>query len=782
MLIAGAVGLSSQGAHAQADAAPMRTRAPQPRLAAKPPADLPFRSIAASAEDLTLRGEFASTERTVFLSPTDALRAQAFRVGFSNTVSNLPEVSRLSVRINDQLIGDIALNATTETGQAVFAIPPGVLVPGVNAIRFTANQRHRVDCSIDATYELWTQISPAHTGLVNIAPTPSVRGLAELPMLAGLAAGRTPIRLRLPDGFDTAALDQAMRAANALILAGAIMHPSIEVASTPGTGPGIDLVLGGVSPAGAGLRLAPEIGLYINQESDPSRAVVSIIGSPEIDLNLSIRRLEAFAAQAERPGSRAGQRALANLIGRRIGNGSSLTFGDLGLETRAFDGHLMQMSSRLVLPADFFPAPHGAARLTLDSSFAGRASLDQRISVSINDQVAAIVPIMNPGRGGLNGRTIELPLESFKPGANIVTVEALMSDAKAACDATLAHAPAARLIIGAGSSISFDRLARAASYPNLSATLGLSLPYTDADTPLAIGVSARDPAYLDGALTMIGRMVASAQMPLNTSFRFRPLDNAAEAGIFFGAPSEAPREPSGLGTPVAGGAGDQPANVATARTRLAAAAGEGTTQTDGTAQSLIPGISSPATASDLVRSAGGATDGASRNWLPKASDLRGIATWLENFGLLDKARDGNAARSFDDTTDALEIRQTAQRHGGSSALSAFFEPSTRPVVQTAVLGADPAAFVALVEKATTDQFWSRLNGEAARVRIDDWGPTNLGVQERVYSAISDRSPGNIRLVAAGWLSLNPSYYLAILGGLVALLALTTTIALRARRA
>lgn len=778
ILLAGVV-LSAVPAQAQVEEA-------SPKLAllrsgAKASQDAPFRPIAATRDDLILRGEFATSERTVFLSANDALRATAFRIGFSNTVSNLPEASRLTVRINDQIVGEIPLSATSDLGNAQFPVQPGLLVPGFNAVRFTVSQRHRVDCSVDATYELWTQISPAHTGLVNISPAPTLRGLADLPMLAGLDAGRTPIRLRLPQGADASTLDQAMRALNALILGATITQPVVEVSSEPGVGPGIDLVMGSGPALAAAQRLAPELGLFVGREGE--RTLVSFADTAEADINLTIRRLETFAAKAERPGSKAGLRSLANTLVRRVGNDASLSFTELGMESRPFDGHLLQMSSRLMLPADFFPAPYGAARLTLDSAFAGQASLSQRISISVNDQIAAIVPIMNPGKGGLNGRTIELPLENFKPGANIISVEANLSDPKAACDATAGQAsPGARLVIGPTSRISFDRLGRASSYPNLSATLGYGYPYAEADKPLMIGVSNQDPAFLDGALTMIARMVATAQHPIPTAFRFGMLDSA-DQGIFFGSTGEAPRDRTRFETPVAQTAPQLIAS-ANASTRFAAASGDGWTQSD----AALAGNGSQARAASgtegIVESVRQALDlGA---WIAQArqlasGDFGAIRTWLQDFGLVEKPGDALAAQAVDDAPDALTIRQTAQRPSDVSPIQAFFDPTLRPVVRTMVLGSDPSLFPALVEKATSSHFWVRFNGEASRVRMDDWGPSNQGVGERLYSTITDTSPANIRLVAAGWLSLNPRYYLTIMGALVALLALTTTIALRTRR-
>lgn len=794
LVIAGLAGIAAtQSGYAQTDARAPRPGTPAvapnapavigaaPRAAFRTAPNTPFRPFSASREDLTLRGEFATAERAVFLSPNDALRANAFRIGFNNAVSNLPDVSRLAVRINDQLVGDVSLTAGAVMGEATFAVPPGVLVPGYNSVRFSASQRHRVDCSINATYELWTEIVPAQTGFMNISPVPQIRRAMDLPMLAGIAAGRTPIRIRLPHDAGGAIYDQAQRVANALILVGGIMQPSIEVAPEPGIGPGIDLIIGSGVSAAAGQRLEPDMGLYVAQDANSERVVLSIPSS-ETEANGIIQRLERMAAQNLRPGSRAGQRAMANMVGRRVGSGSSLSFAELGMESRAFDGHLLQASTRIVLPPDFFPAPYGSARLQLSSAYAGDDTPGRRITISVNDQIASTVPIAKPGQGGRDDRSIELPLQIFKPGLNVITVEANLSDTAAACDATVSHSSGARFVIGPASKITFDQLARVASYPNLSATLGHGFPYSDGRAPMVVGVSARDPAFLDGAMTVIGRMVASAQMPIPTAFRFGPLSPGADTGMFFGSPSEAPYQPEELGRPGVTPPAAPVVGSAAPRTRLASAAGEAGYQNDASwlAANANQSEQPPAldgfggdkldfggTLSSLKRLAGG--------------DLSDLTAWLQDFGLVEKPRDASAAEAFDESGVALIIRQTVQRDPGASNLRGFFDSNARPIVQTAILAADPSKFAELIEKATGDSIWSRFAGDSARVRLEDWGPHNRFSQQRIYAASGDMSPGNMRLVAAGWLSLNQGYYLMILTWLVVLLAVTTSIALKSRR-
>jgi len=771
--------LATQAADAQGELASPRARLDSVRpLALAAQLDTPFRPFPASADELTLRGELATSETAVFLSSTEALRATAFRVAFNNAVSNLPERSRLIVRINDQVVGDTSLNASGQLGKAIFAVPPGLLVPGYNSVRFTASQRHRVDCSVNATYELWTEIAPSQTGFVNIAPLPQPRRVAELPLLAGAASGPLPIRIRAGEGVSAATLDQAMRAVNALILAAGITRPRIEVASEPGSGPGFDLVIGETATAGRGAQLDPDLGFFLDSVGGGERTTLRLVDTPQVSIDTTIAKLEAFAALKLRPGSKAGQRAIANALGRRAGNDASFSFGELGMDPRGFDGNMLTMKSRMVLPADFFPAHYGAARLDLTSAFEGLANAAQRITIRVNDEIAAIVPIVKPGQSGFETRAISLPLTSFRPGSNWISLEANLADSQASCDVTQAPRSQSRLIVSPESRLNFGQIARVNAYPNLSATTGLGYPYAANGQPMPVGVSTEDPAFLDGALTFVGRMVASAQMPIATSLRFDPTDTAGVAGLFFGPPTRAPRAIELPLTPVASQsttfgistAMAQPpfpanaADTATLRDLLAAPSAEQPQPSFGT---ILRDGRDKLSALDL---------GASLGRLAKA-DFSGITAALADFGLLER-RAAPLPSAFNNPEGALILRQTAQP--GLSGSAGFFS-SEQPVVQTYVMTTAPDHFVELIEKATSEHVWTRFNGDSAILRSDDWGPQNGFSQTRFYQASADVTPGNLRLVAAGWLSLNQGYYLAILAGLVVLLAVTTTAALKTRR-
>lgn len=743
---------------------------PQPVLfATRPSSEAGFRPLALLNDRLVLRGELASDERSLFLTQAEALRANAVRVAYRNAVSNLPDTSRVLVLINDQTIGEVRLDATNRQGLAILPIPLGVMTAGHNAIRFVASQRHRVDCSVNATYELWSEISLSESGLIGLSVAAAPRRLADLPALAASGSERTPIRVRTSATPDTLEVDRAMRAVNAVVLAASIQRPQVEMSPEAGEGAGIDLIIGADAPAGA-IQLESDLGLFSSADPETGRTTLTVRSIPGVDVETTIRRLTEVASASAPTGSSPGRRALANTKGRAVHSGSSFSFAELGVETRIFDGRMQQSSFGFKLPSDFFAAPYGSASLLLDSSFLGEAGPGKQISIRVNDQIAAVVPIHQRGPGEADQRRIELPMQMFKPGANSVAVEAHLAPVDSACDATVAPTSPARLAINGSSRIGFGQLAKVSVLPNLSATLAHGYPYSAQDDVTTVAVSASDPRYLSAAMTWIGRMTAVSGKPLAAAFRFGSLDVAGASGLFFGPPSEAAqtlaRQPATPTSVAAASAVDAPAPTALQPAVLPGAQ-------DTRAPSSLRAISDRLHLTGWVQSVGDVLRG----------DVSGISMALQDFGLLERPRAAARAAASSasagpaDLTVLQEVSLLAQREPWQN----LFGATQVPPLKTMVLAADPSQLEALIETATSAHFWTRFNGESAVVRTQSWGPENHAAAAQVYIGSGDFSPSNLRLTLAGWFALNQRYYLAGLAALSLLLALSTAAVLRTRR-
>jgi hypothetical protein len=143
-----------------------------------------LRRLPSAARSFRLSGETDQITLPVWLTEAEAAEGATLRLAYVAAVSVMPEASRLGVAINDRPISEAAI-ASGGNRRNEFAVPPGVLRPGWNAVRVSVDQRHRVDCSVASTWELWTEIDRARSGLVFAAGHhPDRRGVADI---AGLA-------------------------------------------------------------------------------------------------------------------------------------------------------------------------------------------------------------------------------------------------------------------------------------------------------------------------------------------------------------------------------------------------------------------------------------------------------------------------------------------------------------------------------------------------------------------------------------------------------------------
>ena len=108
---------------------------------------------------LRLMGEEAQQGVVVYL--TDAQAAAPATLNFSvlNALVVAPEISSLRVRINQTEIAATPIASSSGAIPVSIAVPADVLRPGANIVEFRATQRHRTDCTVESTYQLWTEIA-----------------------------------------------------------------------------------------------------------------------------------------------------------------------------------------------------------------------------------------------------------------------------------------------------------------------------------------------------------------------------------------------------------------------------------------------------------------------------------------------------------------------------------------------------------------------------------------------------------------------------------------------
>ena len=677
-----------------------------------------FRRPAASTAPLRIWGENGAITWTLFATEAEARGGGTFRIGYLAAVSILPEESRLSLALNDVALGSIPIDGTSGLRTVSVSVPPGRLVPGFNAIRIETTQRHRVDCSVAATFELWTQIDPETTGFL-----PTSGGLSDPSDLAAArvgADGATPIRLiQTGDRLSESGIDRVLGALQDAVLAGHIRQPAVDFTPLPEAGDGFALA---VAPAGqlAGVldlnALGPITGprLALLPETPERRPVLVVTGATEADVAEALGLLSALRTAVPR-GTPSGLRAMADAGGRPMIGGDSITLADLGFSDTHVIARTHRIAFDLALPHDILPADYDKVVLDLDASYPAGLAPGAQIVVAINGATAASAPLARSGGETLMHRAVFLPLALLRPGINRIAITAEVPRAEDATCAASSSAVAERLTLRASTRLTIPPLARIGRQPELAETLAAAFPYADGPRRPTLSVPVPDRDTMAAAATLVARLGIAAGRPIPFAFA------AGRTGLF------------------------GPSLVVSAFRALDAA----TLASVG----LDPGA---------LKDAWSGRESAAATVASVASRRQGLQ------------RDGLAAcraGSLGGRRIAEPAGQAAVEPRLDKASAVLVQGVTGPATDdllTLVTAPSAAALREAVDCLVQPQVWNRPEGHIAHLSASDGSVTNQLDAPR-YVATAVPSVTNLRRIAAGWLSLHAGLYglfaLLIAGGL-----------------
>jgi hypothetical protein len=162
--------LSANASHA-GDFVPADLGAASAQSAGQAVSDIPRQMVAfrQTATAMRLEGEDAARELSFYLSAEQVATAGLLRLSYTNAVSVMPDDAVLDIELNGKPLA--ALPIRSPNGPATHDIPVAAkdLTVGWNQVRLRAKQHHRIDCSVQATYELWTQVDPLISGFLTSA-------------------------------------------------------------------------------------------------------------------------------------------------------------------------------------------------------------------------------------------------------------------------------------------------------------------------------------------------------------------------------------------------------------------------------------------------------------------------------------------------------------------------------------------------------------------------------------------------------------------------------------
>lgn len=499
-------------------------------------------------ETVRLEGETDARSWTFHLTQDEASSGATISVGYKNAVVVMPEASRLRIVVNGETVVDTAIQSSDNIKRVTASVRPGLLRAGSNFIRMEAFQRHRTDCTIKATYELWTDVDSASTKLVFAeGATKTLRSLEDLPAIGVDATGATTIRVVAPKVYRPEIRDRLLRLVQLIALRGRYAHPVIQVVeSDPGPPPvgTIKVVMGLAGELRSLLLGVPESALaqpltMVMQEAGSVGSTLVVTGPNWSDLDSAIALIGAQAMNSANIEPGMVDTAawhwpdVPTAFGRH-----SFRFADLGISTQEFSGRRLKIQFILNLPPDFYATEYGEALLYVDAAYTSAVKPGSHFDVFVNGKISTQLVITTQGDIAKR-HAIRLPLKNFKSGLNTVTVEVgLLTDADDRCAPGETLSEANRFVLFDTSSLEFPEFGRIGREPDLGVLSAGHFPKDD-DMPATVVLGRPDPLNISAAGTLLTRMARNAGRPMRAVFA-----NAAsaedESVLFIGAVEQIP--------------------------------------------------------------------------------------------------------------------------------------------------------------------------------------------------------------------------------------------------
>ncbi|MFK8250176.1 cellulose biosynthesis cyclic di-GMP-binding regulatory protein BcsB [Ancylobacter terrae] len=759
---------------------PAATPAPAAAAASGPGREpLPDRLLVPDRR-LVLEGEVDSRAWSIHLTREEAARQATLWVSYLNAVVVMPEVSRLRVMINGQAALETPIASSQAPARISAPLRAGLLRAGPNLIRFEVLQRHRTDCSVSSTYELWTEINTAATGLSFAGGRPPLAGgLDDLPAIGVDALGQTVLRVITPGPLEGGGSARVLRAVQAIALRGQYANPLVVLVENPaaapaGRAPGtLTVVLGtagelprlmAAPPPEAGLRAAA---LLIDDARSGGPTLV-LSGPGANDVDAAIERLGALARPPADSVATASWMAPDTPLftgARRI------RLANVGVATQEFSGRRLRTRFAIALPDDFYANYYGEGSLFLDAAYTEAVRPGSHVDLYVNDQIASTTAITNSGGGLMQRHRITFPLRNFRPGVNQLWLEVVLdteADSRCLPGATLPGAD--RFVLFDSTEFALDDFARIGRRPDLAALAASAFPYPRDRNPLAVVLARHDGPTVSAAATLMARLAlqAEAAIPIDSSPASATLGE--RPAIFVGAISQtAPGVLGQLGiaenTRVNWPAG--PADEGAPRPPGAAATYDDVLQRLRERQK-----NAPAAGRD---GEGGDTGEVYQRWRESLSGGGGITGLMDGF-------ENWLKRTFDISYSSLRI---------GAAVETQFEPPTRTSVMmaqgsnpsgngawTLVAGRSAQALSEGLGRLTMNQPWNRIGGAITTFQISTDRIEQRAPASYRFVVTTPLGFSNFRLIAANWLSINILPYALMLVVCGTLLGISTSFLLR----
>ncbi|MBN9234422.1 MULTISPECIES: cellulose biosynthesis cyclic di-GMP-binding regulatory protein BcsB [Phyllobacteriaceae] len=501
--------------------------------------------------EFVLSGETARRSWAIYLTQQEAASPAGLRIGYQNAVVVAPEISHLVLSINGNKLVDTQIKSSNGTAELGVDIPANLLHQGLNEIVVEAQQRHRTDCTVASTYELWTRFDPAKTFLTfQDQAAGRWKSVEDIRAVGVDEKGGTSFLLVAPSMTQTPATVPVVRLAEVLATLSNMPNQTFALREKPDAPARAGQAVAVVGPAAdiqqylpalpPGATTAPVSAMVDDPNGGPSTLVVTgpnwqAVGSA----------VEDIAKVLDRPAT-SQRTSLATQTWHMpdvplFFEAGLKTFSELGVATQEFSGRRFRTDFMIGMPADFYADSYGHVTLLLDAAYSQDVLPGSHIDVYVNGNIAATMPITSTGGEILRHLPINVTMRHFRPGDNSIAIEAvLQTKSDAVCAPGATGSGSSRFVLFDSSELVVPAFARIGRTPNLSAVSGNGFPYGRAGEPVPLIVDNSEPKALSAAASLLARMSVAAGRPIPVKAATASGATTDRDAIFVGAVSQIP--------------------------------------------------------------------------------------------------------------------------------------------------------------------------------------------------------------------------------------------------
>ncbi len=506
--------------------------------------------LPANEQGLRLGGETAAKEWPVYIARQQLDGPVTFRLAYKNAVSVMPEASNIAIEVNGVMVGKRPIQSPNRSHTLSFNVPNHILVPGYNSVRVLARQRHRVDCSIDATHELWTDIDPTRTGFVFGKGNSALNSLDAIAALARSKGGQIRLRVMSGDMSDPHHVGRAILLAQHTAVYADFQNALVEVADGQGRGPGLDIFTGTSQQLAA---IAPQYAKAVRDNSslqilsrdgDERVAIILLTDAAMEEAQFRKKLAMTFPKRTAR-GSAQGLQAAARARSNSVAEGQAVSFENLGFQSEEFDGRLFRKSMQVSLPSDYFAADYNQAEMHLATGYSAGLDRNNKFIIRVNGVTVTGFALSKASGHVFKNKMLRLPLSAFRPGTNEVELEVqLAKSTDGECAPRAQIGDTKRFVISGKSTLSFPRLAHLAKLPDLAGTVTSGFPYIIAGKAQPTLISVPNPGRgdLSAAASLATQIAVKAGVPLDFELSYSAPKDSQKNAIIIGAYPELPRK------------------------------------------------------------------------------------------------------------------------------------------------------------------------------------------------------------------------------------------------